>query len=138
MALGQLTHLPHEIAENPFYRLLVRFSRYKAGSFERLFQIESLLLRYALLGLIVLIALVWPPLEEVDYISTLVRFCTLVYPLFFIWSLTRLAGVELMQLVLEGQWTADLLATPMRNRELTIGFATPLWLTVRQYSLITL
>jgi hypothetical protein len=138
MALGQLTYLPEEMAANPFHPLLARFSRLKAGSWERLFQVESLLVRFSWAGLLVLIVLVWLPLEEVDYVSTVVRLATLLYPCFFIWSLTRLSGVELMQLVLEGQWTADLLATPLGNRELTVGFASPIWLTVRQYFLITL
>ena len=138
MALGQLTHLPEEMAFSPFHPLLARFSRLKAGSWEGLFQAESLLLRYSWLGLLALIGLVWLPLEEVDYVSTAVRLTTLVYPCFFIWSLTRLAGVELMQMILEGQWTADLLATSLDNRELTVGFSSPIWLTVRQYFLITL
>jgi hypothetical protein len=137
MALGQLTHLPEEIAANPFSPLLVRFSRLKAGSWERLFLIEAVLVRWSWLALLLLLGLVYLPLEEVDYVSTLVRLATLIYPCFFIWSLTRLSGVELMQLVLEGQWTADLLATPMSERELTVGLASPIWITVRQYFLIT-
>ena len=138
MALGQLTHLPEEMAANPFHPLLARFSRLKAGSFELLFQIESWLVRYSWLGLVVLAALVWMPLEEIDVVSTCVRLATLLYPCLFIWSLTRLSGVELMQLMLEGQWTADLLATPLDNRALTVGFASPIWITIRQYFLISL
>jgi hypothetical protein len=137
MPLGQLTHLPDEMAANPFHPLLARFSRLKAGSWEPLFQAEAWLVRWSWLTLLALMGLVAARLEEVDVVSTVVRLATLVYPCFFIWSLTRLAGVELMQLVLEGQWTADLLATPLTDRELTVGFASPIWLTVRQYFLIT-
>jgi hypothetical protein len=137
MALGQLTHLPEELAANPFHPLLARFSRLKAGSWERMFQIEAVMVRWSWLALLALLVLVYLPLEEIDAVSTLVRLATLAYPCFFIWSLTRLSGAELMQLVLEGQWTADLLATPMTERELTVGLASPIWITVRQYFLIT-
>jgi hypothetical protein len=138
MALGQLTHLPAEMAANPFHPLFARFSRLKAGSYEALFRVEALLVRYSWLGVAILAALVWMPLEQVDYVSTVVRLSTLIYPCFFIWSLTRLSGVELLQLMLEGQWTADLLATPMGDRELTVGLASPIWLTLRQYFLSSL
>lgn len=139
LPLGQLTHLPAVIADNPFHRMIVKFSRYKTGSFEILFTIESRLLRHAWLGLILLFALVLPPLEEADYgIATVVRLSTLVYPLFFIWSLTRISGVELMQLVLEGHWTTELLASPLSNRDLMRGFVDPVRLVIRQYLLISI
>ncbi|HOR27231.1 MAG TPA: hypothetical protein PLG73_04315 [Candidatus Sumerlaeota bacterium] len=137
MPLGQLSHLPPDLASNPFHPFLTRFARFKTGSFEVLFAVEAFLLRYSWFALLVLFALVLPPLEEVDLLSTLILFLTLVYPCFFIWSLTRLSGVELMQCVLEGHWTAELLATPIDNRDLTLGFLTPIWLIVRQYGLIS-
>jgi len=136
-SLGQLTHLPESIAANPFHRPIVKFSRYKTGSFELLFAIETFLLRYSWAGLLLLLLLVLPPLEEVDVVSTLVRLATMVYPALFVWSLTRISGVELMQLVLEGRWTAELLAAPLSDRDLTLGFVTPVWLVVRQYLLIS-
>lgn len=136
-SMGQLTHLPESIAANPFHRPLVKFSRYKTGSYEAIFAAESFLLRYSWAGLLVLLGLVLPPLEEVDVVSTLVRLCTMVYPALFVWSLTRISGVELMQLVLEGRWTAELLAAPLSDRELMLGFVAPVWLVVRQYLLIT-
>lgn len=135
--LGQLAHLPDEVAGNPFHRLILQFSRAKAGSFEELFTAEAWLLRYAWLGLIVLCALVAPPLEDYPLAGTLVRLLTLVYPAFFIWSLTRLAGVELMQLMLEGQWTPELLATPLSSRSFMDGFVAPVWIVLRQYLLIS-
>jgi len=138
MPLGQLTCLPPSLATNPFHRLIVKFSRYKTGSFEILFTIESYLLRFSWLGLLLLFALVLPPLEEVDYVSTLVRLSTLIYPCFFIWSLTRISGVELMQLVLEGHWTGELMASTLTNRDLTNGFITPPLVVVRQYVLISI
>ncbi len=138
MPLGQLTHLPHRLALNPFWPLMVRFARLKGGSFETLFSMEKYLLRYSWLGLLLLFALVLPKFEEIDYLSTLVRLATLVYPCLFIWSLTRLAGVELMQLLLEARWTGEVLASPLNNRELSDGFAMPVWLIARQYFLISL
>lgn len=135
--MGQLTYLPQHLADNPFHPLLVKFSRVKMGSWESLFNAERYLLRYSWLGLLALFALVLPNLEEVDYLSTAIRLATLLYPCFFIWSLTRLAGVELMQLVLEGHWTGEVLATPVTNRDLLDGFVSPIWLTVRQYLLIS-
>lgn len=137
ISIGPFTYLPPALADNPFYPLILKFSRYKTGSFESLFTLEVFLVRYAWIGLCVMFALVLPPLEEVDYLSTLVRLSTLVYPFFFIWSLTRLAGVELMQLVLEGRWTGQLLASSVTNDDLRVGFIFPLWLTLRQYFLIT-
>lgn len=137
MPLGQLTSLPPRLAENPFYQLQVQFARYKMGSFELLFEIESFLIRYSWLALLLLFALVLPPLEEVDVISTIVRLSTLIYPFFFIWSITRLSGVELMQLVLEGQWTTEVLASSAESPDLATGFIDPLWMVVRQYWLIT-
>jgi hypothetical protein len=118
--------------------LLVKFSRYKTGSNEILFSIESKLLQYSGLGLFIMCLLVLPNLEEVYVLSTLIRLMTLVYPFFFIWSLTRISGVELMQVVFEGRWTAELLSTPLTNRQFTDGFITPVWLVVRQYLLITI
>lgn len=138
MSLGQLTHLPHYLAINPFYRLIVRFSRYKYGSFEALFVFERFLVRYAWLNLFVLFALVLPPLEEVSVVRTFVRLSTLVYPMFFIWSLTRISGVELMQLVLEGHWLPQLLSTPLTNRDFYNGFIAPIRVIIRQYLLITI
>jgi hypothetical protein len=138
MSLGQLTSLPASLAANPFHRLIVKFSRAKSGSYETMFTIETFLLRYSWAGLLLLFALVLPPLEEVDYVSTLVRLSTMVYPFFFIWSLTRVAGVELMQLVLEGHWTGEILASPVSDRDLTVGFIAPLGLIIRQYLLISI
>lgn len=135
--LGQLTCLPKPLAANPFYPLMVRFARIKAGSFEAFFTIERWLVRYSWLSLLVLCVLVYEPLEMVDYVSTAIRLLTLVYPFFFIWSLTRLGGIELMQLVLEAHWTSEVLASPLTNRNLTDGFVLPLWLVVRQYFLMT-
>lgn len=135
--LGQLTALPKPLAANPFYPLMVRFARIKMGSIEVLFTIESRLVRYSWLSLLILFALVLPRFEEVDYLSTAIRMLTLVYPFFFIWSLTRLSGIELMQLLLEAHWTAEVLASPVTNRDLMNGFVLPLWLVVRQYFLIT-
>ena len=137
MALGQLQRLPPELASNPFYPLLVKFSRLKMGSLEWLFTVEGFLLRHAWVALFILFALVLPPLEEVDLLSTLVRLTTLIYPCFFIWSLTRLSGVELIQCMIEGQWLADLLAAPIDNDDLIHGFATPLWIIIRQYALMS-
>jgi hypothetical protein len=136
--LGQLTHLPPYLASNPFHPLLVKFSRTKFGSYESLFLLEKYLIRYSWLALLVLFALVLPPLEEYWGISTMVRLSTLLFPCFFLWSLTRLAGVELMQLVLEGHWTAEFLALPLSNRAWIDGFVTPLWVVFRQYALITM
>ncbi|MCE5228351.1 hypothetical protein LLG95_01980 [bacterium] len=136
MPLGQHTCLPKPLAVNPFYPLMVRFARSKAGSFERLFTIEEWLLRYSWLGLLILCVLVLLPLEEVDYVSTAVRMLTLVYPFFFIWSLTRISGVELMQLLLEAHWTAEVLASPVTDRDLKNGFVLPAWIVVRQYFLL--
>ena len=138
MALGQLHRLPPELANNPFYPFLVKFSRLKMGSGEWMFTAEQFLLRYAWFALLILFVLVLPPLEEVDVISTVVRLSTLLYPCFFVWSLTRLSGVELMQCVLEGQWTNELLATPVDDEDLIHGFLTPLWLIIRQYALISI
>lgn len=138
LSLGQLKHLPPSLAASPFHPLIAKFSRYKTGSFEALFTAEAFLLRYSWLGLIILMALVLPPLEEVDVLSTIIRLSTLLYPALFIWSLTRISGVELMQLMLEGRWIAEILASPQKNRDLTLGFVTPIWLVVRQYFLITL
>jgi hypothetical protein len=138
MPLGQLTHLPDQVAANPFHPLVVKFSRYKTGSFEILFTLETHLLKYSWIGLLALCALVLPPLEEVDVVSTLVRVLTILYPCFFIWSLTRLAGVELLQLMIEGRWTGELLASPLTDRDLTVGLITPLWVIVRQYLLISI
>lgn len=138
MALGQLTHLPAWVADNPFHPFFTQFSRYKAASFEVLFTIEAVLLRYSWLGLILLCGLVLAPLEEVPGVATAVRLATLLYPCFFIWSLTRLAGVELLQLVLDGHWTPELLATPMSNRAYAHGFILPVALVVRQYLLISI
>lgn len=135
--LGQLTYLPKPLAVNPFYPLMVRFARIKAGSLEILFTIESRLVRYSWLSLLILFALVMPRFEEIDYVSTAIRMLTLVYPFFFIWSLTRLGGIELMQLLLEAHWTSEVLASPVTNRDLSNGFVLPLWLVVRQYFLIT-
>lgn len=135
--LGQLTYLPKPLAANPFYPLMVRFARIKMGSIELLFTIESRLVRYSWLSLLILFALVLPRFEEVDYLSTAIRMLTLVYPFFFIWSLTRLGGIELMQLVLEAHWTSEVLASPVTNRDLSNGFVLPLWLVVRQYFLMT-
>ena len=137
LTLGQLSYLPSYLASNPFHPLLVKFSRYKFGSFEILFTLEKYLLRYTWLALLILFALVLPPLEEYWGISTVVRLSTLLYPCFFIWSLTRLAGVELIQLMLEGHWTAETLALPLSNRDWLNGFVTPLWVVFRQYFLIT-
>lgn len=137
MPLGQLRHLPRSIAENPFHPLIVRFSRFKLGSYEALFSIEERLVRYSWLGLFVLFALVLPPFEEIPVVSNLVRIATMVYPCFFIWSLTRLGGVELMQLILEGRWTAEVLTLPLTNRQFTHGFVTPIWIVFRQYLLIS-
>ncbi len=138
MALGQLQRLPPELASNPFYPLLVKFSRLKMGSLEWLFTVEGFLLRYAWIALFALFALALPPLEEVDLLSTLVRLTTLIYPCFCIWSLTRLSGVELMQCMIEGHWLADLLAVPIDNDDLIHGFATPLWIITRQYALMSI
>ena len=138
MPLGQLNHLPPSVASNPFYQLQTKFSRLKAGSFETLFTLESWLVRYAWLGLMVLFALVLPPFEEVDYLSTLIRMLTLVYPFFLIWSITRLAGVELMQLIIEGRWTGELLAAPVGSRDYAAGLVQPVWLVIRQYGLMTI
>ena len=137
LSLGQLTHLPESIAANPFHRLIVKFSRYKSGSFEVLFTIEAVILRYAWVGLLVLLGLVIPPLEEVDYLSTAVRLSTLIYPAFFVWSLSRVSGVELIQLMLEGRWTAEILASPMDDGDFKRGFITPVLMVVRQYLLIS-
>jgi hypothetical protein len=138
MALGQLTHLPASVADNPFHPFFTQFSRYKAASFEVLFTLEALLLRYSWVGLIVLLLLVVAPLDEVPIAAGLVRLATVLYPCFFIWSLTRLAGVELLQLVLDGHWTPELLATPISNREYAHGFILPVGLVVRQYLLISI
>jgi hypothetical protein len=138
MALGQLTHLPASVADNPFHPFFMQFSRYKAASFELLFTLEAIFLRYSWIGLIVLCALVFSPLEETPLVAQAVRFLTILYPCFFIWSLTRLAGVELLQLVLDGHWTPELLATPMSNRIYAHGFILPVGLVVRQYLLISL
>lgn len=137
LPMGQLTSLPSSLAKNPFHRLIVKFSRSKTGSFEALFTIEPFLLRYSWLSLFLLFALVLPPLEEIDFLSSFIRALTLVYPAFFIWSLTRISGVELMQLILEGHWTAEILASPINDRDLTEGFISPLWIVIRQYLLIS-
>lgn len=135
--MGQLTHLPPSLARNPFHPLLMKFSRYKFGSYEELFTLERWLLRYSWAALLLLFALVLPPLEQYWGISTVVRLSTLVYPCFLLWSLTRLAGVELMQLLLEGHWTPETLALPLDNRAWMDGFVTPVWVVLRQYFLIT-
>lgn len=137
LSMGQLTHLPESLAANPFHRLLVKFSRYKTGSFEFLFSLEAVLLRFSWLGLAILLALVLPPLEEVDYLSTAIRILTLLYPAMFMWSLTRISGVEMIQLMLEGHWTDEILASPMESRDLMLGFITPIWIVLRQYILIS-
>lgn len=136
-SLGQLTSLPSYLDDNPFYRLLVKFSRYKTGSFEWLFTAERYMVRYAWAALILMCILTLPHLEEVDVVADIVRLSTLVYPCLFIWSLTRLSGVELIQLVLEGHWTSEVLASPVTNRDLTHGFITPILLILRQYVLIS-
>ena len=138
ISLGQLTSLPPSLDRNPFMRPLVKFSRYKTGSFEWLFTLETFLVRYAWVSLIVMCALVWFPLEEKELLDDLVRLSTLVYPCLFIWSLTRISGVELMQLALEGHWTSEILASPISDRDLTHGFITPILLILRQYVLISL
>lgn len=138
LPLGQLTHLPEQFARNPFHPLLVKFSRSKIGSSEILFTAEAILLRYSWAWLLLMFALVLPPLEEYSGAATLVRLSTLIYPCFFIWSLTRLSGVELLQLVLEGRWTAEVLAAPLSDSELAAGFVTPVWVVIRQYLLITI
>ncbi|MEN6624645.1 MAG: hypothetical protein ABFD69_00300 [Candidatus Sumerlaeia bacterium] len=136
MPLGQLTSLPRPLAVNPFYPLMVRFARVKMGSAETLFTLENWLLRYSWAAFFILCVMVWLPLEEIDYVSTAVRLLTLLYPFFFIWSLTRLAGVELMQLLLEAHWTSEVLASPLTDRDLTNGFVMPVWVVVRQYCLM--
>ena len=138
VSLGQLTTLPQYLEINPFYRLIVKFSRYKYGSFESFFIIERFLVRHARLNILLLFALVLPPLEEIYLVGTVVRLSTLVYPLFFIWSLTRISGVELMQLVLEGHWLSQLLSTPLTNRDYYNGFIAPIRVIIRQYLLITI
>lgn len=137
LSMGQLTHLPENLAANPFHRLLVKFSRYKTGSFEFLFSMEAFLLRYSWLGLMILLGLVIPPLEEVDYLSTAIRVLTLFYPAMFMWSLTRISGVEMIQLMIEGRWTDEILASPLESHDLMHGFVTPIWIVVRQYGLIS-
>ncbi|MCL5270379.1 MAG: hypothetical protein M1457_07495 [bacterium] len=134
---AQTPPLRDDPAENPFHGLIDKFSRYKTGSFELLFTIEAVLLRYSGLALLLMFAMVLPRFEEVDYLSTFVRLSTMVYPCFFVWSLTRISGVELMQLVLEGHWTGEVLASTLSNRALKQGFVTPLWTTVRHYALIS-
>jgi hypothetical protein len=137
LSLGQPTTLPDHLAANPFYRLIVKFSRYKTGSLEILFAIEAALLRYTWVGLFAMFALVLPNLEEITGAAPLVRLATIVYPSFFIWSITRIAGVELLQLILEGHWTYEVLTTPLDNRDLKHGFITPVWIIVRRYGLIS-
>ena len=136
--LGQLRHLPRGLSESPCYPLMVRFARFKVGSFELLFTIERHLLRWSWVALLAMFALVLPTFEEVDGLSTLVRLSTLIYPCLFLWSLTRLAGVELLQLALEARWTGELLASPLSDRDLAEGFIAPIWIVVRQYFLISL
>lgn len=138
LSLGHYQHLPEFLAKNPFHSLVVRFSRFKNFSWEFLFHVEAVLMRYSGISLLVMFALVLPRFEEINTIGPTIRHLMLVYPIFFIWSLTRISGVELMQVILEGRWTAEIVSTPITNLELKEGFVSPVWLVMRQYMLISI
>ena len=82
ISIGLHRYLPDYLANNPFHPPLVKFSRLKTESSKILFLIESKLLQFSGIGLLVMFILVLPDLEKIDILSSVIRLLTLVYPFF--------------------------------------------------------